>query len=345
MKKRRFLGVFLSLALFCALFAVVTRLCTPKHATSLCEGALVGEYYLEADKGREHQVLFLGDCEAYECFIPAIIWEEGGVTSFVRGSPAARIWQSYYHLLDVLRYERPEVVVLSVYALCHAEGESEAYNRLALDGMRLSKVKTDAIKASMSEGESFISYIFPLLRYHSRWSRLSREDIDYFFATSVVSHNGYLLRGGKVAPDKIQAPEELFDYYLPSRAIEYLDRIRKACENEGITLVLVKSPMASTAYFWYDEWERQVIDYAEKYRLDYYNLINNEEIGISDSDYSDGVHLNFYGAEKTSRYFGRLIKERYFNSARERDVATEKIWQEKLEKYYIERNKLTENEK
>ena len=342
MIKKRFFAIILSLALFCSLFFFFTRLLTPKHVLMLCEGALVGEYYLESDEGREHQVIFLGDCEAYGCFIPAIIWKNYGVTSFVRGSPAARAWQSYYLLLDTLRYEKPKVVVLSVYALCHGEPESEAYNRLALDGMRMSKIKLDAIRASVTEDESVISYIFPLLRYHSRFSRLTREDMDYLFNKKAVSHNGYLMSADVRAPDEKIIPEELFDYDLPQRAIKYLDEIRLVCEREGITLVLVKSPTQSASYYWYDEWDRQVQAYAERYALDYYNLINNEEIGITDADYADGVHLNLYGAEKTSAYFGRILKERYLADDGAHGSATRAIWQAKLTEYYNERKEVAE---
>lgn len=342
MKTKRIFAIIASIAAFCLLFAFFTRLLSPKHVTVLREGALVGEYYLEADEEREHQIIFLGDCEAYGSFIPAIIWESSGLTSFVRGSPAQRIWQSYYLLLDTLRYEKPDVVVLSVYALCHGDSASEAYNRLTLDKMRLSKIKLDAIAASMTEGESLLSYLFPLLRYHSRWSKLTHEDIEYLFARKTVSHNGYLLTGGSLAPNTPLTPEPLFDYSLPEISLEYLDKMRLVCESEEIELVLVKSPMQSDAYYWYDEWDAQVREYADRHGIDYYNLINNEEIGIVGSDYADGVHLNFRGAEKTSLYFGKILKENYFSVGRApaHDERTCEIWQEKLTKYYNERNEV-----
>ena len=349
MKLKRIFAVIASLLAFCLTVAFFTRLLTPKHVASLREGALVGEYYREADKEREHQVIFLGDCEAYGSFIPVIIWENYGLTSFVRGSPAQRIWQSYYLLLDTLRYEKPDVVVLSVYALCHGESASEPYNRLTLDGMRWSKIKLDAVNASMTEDESMLSYIFPLLRYHSRWAEISHEDIEYLFTQKSVSHNGYLITGGTLAPSALPTPEPLFDYALPEISLEYLDKIRLLCESEGIRLVLVKSPMQSDAYYWYDEWDAQVQTYAAQHGLDYYNLINNEEIGIVGSDYADGVHLNFRGAEKTSVYFGKILKENYFSATAEpvtsphatvHDEKTREIWQDKLTKYYNERNEV-----
>ena len=132
---------------------------------------------------------------------------------------------------------------------------------------------------------------------------------------------------------------------MSPRALEYLDKIRLVCEREGITLVLLKSPTQSAAFYWYDEWEKQVREYASLYRIDYYNLINNEEIAIEGSDYADGVHLNFFGAERTSRYFARVLRERYFALAPPPDELTHKVWQEKIDKYYNERNKLTEEKK
>ena len=50
-------------------------------------------------------------------------------------------WQSYYLLEETLKYEKPDVVVFNVLALKYNEPQSEAYNRLTLDGMKLSKLK------------------------------------------------------------------------------------------------------------------------------------------------------------------------------------------------------------
>ena len=42
--------------------------------------------------------------------------------------------------------------------------------------MKWSKSKIVAINASMTEEENFIEYVFPILRYHSRWNELVKED-------------------------------------------------------------------------------------------------------------------------------------------------------------------------
>ena len=94
---------------------------------------------------------------------------------------------SYYLLEETLKYEKPKVVVFNVLAMKYDEPQKEAYNRLNLDGMKLSKEKIKAVKASMMDDENLIEYIFPLLRYHSRWSELTSEDFKYLFKKDKIS--------------------------------------------------------------------------------------------------------------------------------------------------------------
>ena len=121
------------------------------------EGALVGEYYGNAGG---HDVIFIGDCEVYETFIPARLFEKYGITSYIRGSAQQLAWHSYYLLEETFRYEKPKAVVFNVLALKYGEPQNEAYNRMTLDGMKWSASKIRAIRASMTKDEHFIEYIF-----------------------------------------------------------------------------------------------------------------------------------------------------------------------------------------
>src|SRR5690606_35053065 len=125
---------------------------------------------------------------------PVTLWEDYGITSYIRGSAQQLIWQSYYLLEETLTYEKPDVVVFNVLAMKYNEPQHEAYNRMTIDGMKMSKSKLGAINASMLEEENFIDYLVPLLRYHSRWSEVSAEDFKYLFDKEPLSHNGYLMR-------------------------------------------------------------------------------------------------------------------------------------------------------
>ena len=68
-----------------------------------------------------------------------------------------------------------------------------------------------------------LDYIFPILRYHSRWSDLSGEDVEYMFHKDKVSHNGYYMRVDVRPVDGFPEPEKLSDYTLGDKAMEYLE--------------------------------------------------------------------------------------------------------------------------
>ena len=328
--------------IFATAFGFLNRLLLPKHLKAEeHEGRLTAEYY--ADTDTYHQVLFLGDCEVFESFTPPTLWEEYGITSYIRGNAQQLTWQSYYLLEDTLRYETPKVVVFNVYALKYGTPQNEAYNRMTLDGMKFSSTKLSAIRASMTDEESFASYLFPLLRFHSRWKELTKEDFTGLFGSSVVSHNGYLMKTGVEPMTSARAGAPLTDYTLPSSSMEYLEKMRLLCEQKGIRLILIKAPTNSWGYWWYDEWDKQVSDYATAHGLDYYNFIPlADEIGLdfTTDTYDAGVHLNVYGAEKLTSYFGKILKDSCGLEDLRSDEKVSAVWQEKVDRYYKEKEDL-----
>lgn len=316
----------------------VQLLVTPKYMTSSRDGALIAEYYNEVP---DHDVVFIGDCEVYECFTPPTLWQEYGITSYVRGSAQQLIWQSYYLLEETLKRETPKAVVFNVLSIKYGEPQSEAYNRMTLDGMKWSSSKIDAIHASMTEEEDFLSYVFPLLRFHSRWSDLGAEDWQYLFHRDRVSHNGYLMQTAVSPKTSDREGRPLADYTLPEVGFEYLEKMRALCEEKGVEFILIKAPTNNWKYYWYDEWEEQIVAWANEKNVDYYNFIPlDEEIGIdwSTDTYDGGVHLNVFGAEKLTSYFGDILVQKYGLSDRRGEAELDALWAEKLAIYQKERN-------
>ncbi len=323
--------VALVLVLFCA-----QRVLTPKYVSEGQDGRLIAEYY---DSAQNHDVIFVGDCEVYESFSPVTLWEEYGISSYVRGSPQQLIWQSYYLMEETLRYETPDAFVFNVFSMKYGEPQNEAYNRLTLDGMKWSASKIDAIKASMTEEEDFITYLFPLLRFHDRWSELTWDDFKYAFQdVPQISINGYLMR---VDVDGIEALEEPSkypkDYSFDQSCWDYLDKMRLLCEENGVELILMKAPTGTATWYWYDQWDAQIAEYAQKHGLKYYNFLSvTDEIGLdyNTDTYDNGGHLNLSGAEKLSRYFGQLLVSDHGIAGHTGDSTYESIWAEICDDYY-----------
>ena len=312
---------------------LLQRLVVPKYMGDVVEGNFIAEYY-DADK--DHDVIFLGDCEVYENFSPLVLWEEYGINSYIRGTAQQLVNQSYYVLEDTLKHETPDVVVFSVLAVALNEPAKESYNRMTLDGLPWSRTKVDAILTSMTEEEQLLDYVFPLLRYHSRITELTSDDFKYLFHRDLVSHNGYYMRVDVKPATNIPSARPLADYTINADQMMWLERIRALCEEKGVELVLVKAP--SLYPHWYDQWDAQIAEYAEKNDLLYVNLLAaSEEAGLdfTTDTYDGGLHLNLAGAEKLSHYFGEILRDECGLESRRGESALEEAWAEK-KVWYLE---------
>lgn len=318
-------------ALLVALLIIVFlgKLMMPKYMDDVVEGALIAEYYKEE---KNHDVIFIGDCEVYENISPITLYEDYKIKSYIRGSAQQLIWQSYYLLEETLRYEKPKVVVFNILSMMYGKPQNEAYNRMTLDGMKWSKSKISAIKASMTEGEEFIEYLFPLFRYHDRWNHLNSSDFKYLFKKDQISHNGYYMRVDVKPVSTVPRPRKLTNYQFSDICYEYLDKITTLCKENSVELILMKAP--SIYPYWYPEWDAQIKEYAKENDLDYYNFLDLvEEIGIdyNTDTYDAGLHLNLSGATKLSHYLGKVLDDKYdFRTNNENNDN----WAEKIQFYY-----------
>ena len=327
---------------FLGLLLLLQALLVPKYMETNQEGALIGEYYANAGS---NDVVFIGDCEVYENFSPITLWEEYGIPSVIRGSPQQTIWQSYYLMEETFRYETPKVMVFNVLSMQYDTPEStgdpsrrEAYNRMALDGMRWSASKRNAVLASMTQEEKqwegMLTYLFPLLRYHSRWSQLTGEDFRWWLSRKEISHNGYLMQTGiRPATEPYSQPPRA-DYACGENSWYWLNKMADLCKAKGSQLVLIKAPSLYPVWWW--EWDRQMEDFARDRGLLYVNMLEYEEqIGIdwNTDTYDAGLHLNVYGAEKAARWFGRLLTEECGMTSRINEAPLAAAWEEKVKEY------------
>ena len=314
---------------------LLQRLLMPKYVDGVVEGAFVAEYYKEE---KDFDVIFIGDCEVYENFSPVVLWEEYGINSYIRGSAEQYIWQSYYLLEDTLRYETPRVVIFNIQALQFDQSRNEAYNRMTLEGMEWSPSKVKSILASMKPEEKFLDYVFPILRYHTRWSTLTASDVQYMFADKKVSHNGYYMRVDVKPAENVPEGKILGNYDFGENAWKYLDKMTSLCDEKGIRLILIKAP--SLYPYWYEEWEIQVEEYAAEHDLLYVNFLELvDEIGIdySTDTYDAGLHMNLSGAEKLSFYLGQLLVDEAGLADRRNEERMCEIWKGKIAAYEEEK--------
>lgn len=337
MKKRYQVGSILIRAIiFLLLFFGVQRLFMPKYTGKVIEGNFIREYYRDASV---HDVLLLGDCEVYENISPIALWKDFGMTSFIRGSANQLPAQSYYLLEDALRYETPKVVIWNVGAMKESEQEKETYNRMTMEGMRWSASKWNAICATKLPEEHMIEYLFPLLRYHSRWNDLSRADFSYYFSVPEVSYNGYYMRCDIRKPEEFPTERRKATYDFPESSWEYLSKMEELCRKNNIQLILMKAPALYPA--WPQQYEEQIEKFAKEKNLVYLNYMD-ADLDYTHDTYDGGLHLNLYGAEKLSEYLGNDLKRVADLPDHRNEKAISDIWEEKVSRY--ERDRLLQEE-
>ena len=275
----------------------------------------LGFYEMEKDSV---DVLFLGSSHAVTCFIPQELYNQYGITSYNLGCEQQNLVLSYYWLKEALRYQTPKVVVLEGYLLFPYREEEplnsqEACSRKALDFMRWSPVKTEAIRTvcSIDEKQSVLSYYFSNIRYHTRWLDLKEED---FMFDEMRKH--YEMKGYSSLMEYCGVDFQPFfrgssDAYTDMVDLmeEYLDKITVLCQENGIQMILVMTPSIFQEIGNYNTLQK----YAVEHQILFYDFNEGEiyqEIGYQlATDNADGGHGNLWGAQKVTDYLGKILKE------------------------------------
>lgn len=330
-------GVVLT-ALIILLLFMLNRILIPKffyNTEWAATSTYTGFYEMEKDT---IDILFLGSSHGVSSFSPQVIYNEYGLRSYNLSGEQQNLLVSYYWLKEALRYQRPKAVVLDTY-LCFLYSVSEPLNseepatRKAIDYMKWSSIKTEAIDAicTNDENQSKSSYYFPNIRFHSRWTDLKEDDF-----TSFELDNHYELKGYYFLPNAIQNTD-----YQPFTAgssdyredmfplmKEYLIKITQLCKEQNIPLILVSTPSTHVNEGRYNT----IRDFAAENELSYYDFNVQElynEIGFDFAeDCQDTGHLNYKGARKISVKLGAILLNDY-----EIQPISDSQWEESREFY------------
>lgn len=296
----------------------------------------VGFYEMEKNT---IDVLFLGSSSAISAFIPQELYNNYGITSYNLGCTQQSMVTSYFWLKEALEYQHPKAVVLDCFYLFLYEAKEpsnlpENATRGALNYMKWSSVKNEAIKTvcGLDEEQSRLSYYFPNIRYHTRWSSLRENDFSFSDMSRHYELKGYApiaeYCGYNYVPFEKDSAEDETD--IVPLMEEYLVNITKLCKQEGIALILTMAPNATENIERYniiqkytDEHNLLFLDFNEK--SIYEKIDFNFQV-----DHADQHHTNLWGAQKVTNYVGEILTEQYDIEGR-----TAKQWED-TQNYYEE---------
>lgn len=260
-------------------------------------------------------VLNIGSSHMFANVNPAILWEEYGIAAYNIGASQQPVWNTYYYLKEALKYQRPRLIVMDVFGTTQEETYlSYARAEMNLIGLRRGKEYVDNIKVSI-DGSRYTDFLMQLPVYHNRYDALTEMDfLEYGGDVNGINFKGYALEsmgvtqfGGFVDTKNIAEVKE-----LPEKCYEYLIRTIELAASEEIPLLLVVNPYMGIMYEEKKLYNR-VAQIAQIYGIDYIDFNDYyEEIGFDpETDFAEAHHLNYYGSEKFSSYYGNYIKEHY----------------------------------
>ncbi len=278
--------------------------------------------------GDEIDVLFLGSSHMMNAVDPAQLFFQTGITSYNMGKPGGMLPESYWTYKLARQYVTPKCVVVDLWSLDRdykyvdvMTGENDAdeiRNSVSLlhtnlDAWPLSRTKVDAVLDLVSTFSCRAEFLFDFSLYHSRWSKLNRDD--FILDNKESENDSYLL--GAEARREIYINHSLYEPEDKTGTLEkdsvstiYLKKIIEECQAEGIDVVLTFMPMSDTHIQ-----DFQAVNYgrdiAEEYSIEFISLLDQSTQSVIDyeSDMSDETHVNEFGMYKITSYIGERLRE------------------------------------
>lgn len=304
--------------IFVIIFGILTAVFEPKWNYYGNQTQTRVQAFYRQEKN-SHDVIYLGSSFSYCGISPLRIWEEQGISGYVFSNPAQKAWISAYYLEEALKYQTPEVVIYEAGAITDEEETDEGHNRKNIDYLRWSPTKLKAIMTiCKNTGESKKEYLFPLLRFHSRWNDLDQSDFHLAWDSS------YFLMGTALKPTAKPASEKKIERYerwapgendeIPAKigpkCTDAVLRMKELCEEKGIAFQLVRMPSMQ----WSPEAGEAVKEFADENDIPFLDMnLYQDEIGIDwkTDTHDKGMHLNILGCAKASSFLGKYLKENY----------------------------------
>lgn len=296
------------------------------------------------------EVVFLGPSTSVSGISPLKLYNDEHILSYNFATSAQDIFISYYLLEELVKYQTPKVVVLEICSNMFGSIPSHnnvAWRRV-IDSMPFSSNKIEFAKAYTKyceDPDDLVSIIFPLCKYHSRWKELGQDDFDnndtlycnYGFRMSsqispslnTVEEMNNLAK--EMELDNIESTyindqgtisfEEnenfLYDVHIDQSRIDYLKKIKDLCEINGIELLTFSMPANNLPSISRSAWTlpryNAVKETTTVNDIKYIDLLYDAQLEYDwETDTQDGgAHVNIWGAEKTTAFLGKYLRENY----------------------------------
>lgn len=243
------------------------------------------------------------------------LWKNEGIVGYTLGNSRQAPIITLLNVKEAYEYQNPKVVIIGVKQLFedYDYDKDEGFVRRGMDFKKLSLQKLVAVAdiVDKSEEQIFLSYVFPLFRYHSRWSELEYSDLKQLKREYDYMRGQFpVYRLEKIEePDYSLTPAEPVKYRESS--FDYYKRVAEYCQSKGSEVVFCVFP--------YKTWTRgrsvTLRKVADELGVGFIDFNDNDllqKYGIDwEKDFYNSTHLNAAGSVKASKCLGDYLTENY----------------------------------
>lgn len=260
-------------------------------------------------------VAVFGTSEMYAAYAPIVTYAEEGITGFNFAVQNRSAMTTYYQFEYMRKTQTPKIVVCDFVCLFDnaLPSDSETVFRRVVDTMPDKKIRFDLIReiCRVDESQDFLSWYFPVFRYHSMWDELTKENFTWdtkMFAYEPYQKGAQLNRAGfsgdpyEITPDlweKEHNPDPVQEF-----SMNYYDRMIAECKDLGIQVVCILPPKVSDASVYRANWPAMEEYFASRgvIGINYNTYEQISRMGLKmDEDFANDSHLNANGSVKFSK--------------------------------------------
>lgn len=267
-------------------------------------------------------VLFFGSSLVYCDVVPAVIWENTGLRSYVMAGPEQTMPITYYYIKEACRTQSPQAVVVELNGLFF--GHYQNFTKVNIGYMPWTLNRLAATFRG-AETDARLGLLFPIYEYHDRIYTIEPEEFQRNLHPEQDPYAGYTLLYASTPQSEVTYRGYRTDTESYLDNLSYLRKISSFCQKNGIRLVLYTAP----------SFARIPPDILEQLKEDLMDIPYDAFFDCNDGTWPeldkqtvwfDSLHYNIYGAVPFSRAMGLRLAQL------ELDVTDENtaLWQQRL---------------
>lgn len=317
-KLRELFAVILALCIFAGMTYSAGRLLLPVRTVF---GATWDQFRQEEPDSLD--VLFFGSSVVYCDVVPAVVWKESGLSSYVMAGPEQPMPVTYHYIRQAVRTQSPQAVVVELNGLFFSR-----YPELMKPNLLYMPWGADRVQATLEGADPTdrLELLFPLYGSHDRVYSITTQELrDNLFPTR-DEYAGYTLLTAKTPLPWRTDVSYSADTEVYREGLRYLRRIADFCGERGIQLVLYFAPL-------YCNIPQETLDtlYRDVAGIPCAGFFdcNTGSWPVFDpmEQWFDCAHLNLHGAEPFSRRLAEELKGLGLEGAR----GSSGLWQDRYD--------------